>query len=137
MADLNGQMQVVVGQRPDYLTVLVGGNDLCTDTVAAMPSVADFGAQFTAAMNTLAAGSPDTRILVVSIPRVTQLWALYKRDFLGQVYLERCQDLPVPAGQPDLHAGQRRGASCPGRPAQHRLQRAARRDLRRLCAVPV
>jgi PKD repeat protein len=77
MVDLDGQMRVVVGQQPDYLTVLVGGNDLCTDTVGQMTSVADFTTQFTTAMNTLAAGSPNTKVLVVSIPRVNQLWELF------------------------------------------------------------
>ncbi len=81
MADLAGQMQVVAGQRPDYLTVLVGGNDLCTDTVGQMTSVSDFRAQFTAAMNTLTAGSPGTSVFVVSIPRVYQLWELFKSSF--------------------------------------------------------
>jgi PKD repeat protein len=42
--------------------------------------VADFGAQFTAAMTTLSAGSPNTKVLVVSIPRVTQLWELFKSN---------------------------------------------------------
>ncbi len=81
MADLDGQMRSVVGQQPDYLTVLIGGNDLCTDTVAQMTSVADFGAQLTAAMNTLTAGSPTTKVYVVSIPRVYQLWELFKGSF--------------------------------------------------------
>ena len=81
MVDLEGQVRVAAGQRPDYLTVLVGGNDLCTDTVGGMTSVIDFGAQFTAAMNTLTAGSPTTRVYVVSIPRVTQLWELFRSNF--------------------------------------------------------
>jgi len=81
MADLDGQMRLVVGQRPDYLTVLVGGNDLCTDAVGQMTSVADFGAQFTAAMDTLIAGSPQTRVYVASIPRVYQLWELFRGSF--------------------------------------------------------
>ncbi len=81
MADLQGQMAVAVGQRPDYLTVLIGGNDLCTDTVAQMTSVSDFRAQFIAAMNTLTAGSPETLVFVASIPRVTQLWELFKGSF--------------------------------------------------------
>jgi lysophospholipase L1-like esterase len=84
MADLDGQMRVVVGQRPDYLTVLVGGNDLCTDTVGQMTSVADFGAQFTAAMNTLTSGLPETKVYVVSIPRVYQLWELFHSSFLAR-----------------------------------------------------
>ena len=81
MVDLAGQMGVVAGQKPDYLTVLVGGNDLCTDTVGEMTSEADFGAQFTTAMNTLSAGTPATRVYVVSIPRVTRLWELFKGNF--------------------------------------------------------
>jgi lysophospholipase L1-like esterase len=81
MVDLEGQMRVVAGQRPHYLTVLIGGNDLCTDTVGEMTSVAAFGAQFKAAMDTLTAGSSTTKVYVVGIPRVTQLWELFKSSF--------------------------------------------------------
>ena len=84
MADLDGQMRVAAGQQPQYLTVLIGGNDLCTDTVGEMTSVADFGTQFTAAMTTLTSGSPTTKVYVVSIPRVTQLWELFKGSFLAR-----------------------------------------------------
>jgi PKD repeat protein len=81
MANLNAQMQTVVGLQPDYVTVLMGGNDLCTDTVGQMTSVATFRAQLDTAMATLSAGSPGTRIYVVSIPNVYQLWNLFKNDF--------------------------------------------------------
>lgn len=77
---LDAQMQNVVALRPDYLTVLIGGNDLCTDTAAAMTSVTDFRAQFLAAMTTLAAGSPNTNAYVVSIPDAYQLWSLFRND---------------------------------------------------------
>jgi len=46
VAGLTAQMQNAVGLQPDYLTVLIGGNDVCTDTVAEMTSVATFRAQF-------------------------------------------------------------------------------------------
>jgi PKD repeat protein len=81
MVDLNGQMQTVVGLQPDYLTVLIGGNDLCTDTVAGMTSVSDFRSQFETAMATLAAGSPNTNVYVSSIPNVYHLWELFKGNF--------------------------------------------------------
>lgn len=81
MVDLNGQMQNVVALRPAYLTVLIGGNDLCTDTVGAMTSVSAFRSQFEAAMSTLAAGSPDTNVLVTSVPNVYHLWELFKGNF--------------------------------------------------------
>jgi lysophospholipase L1-like esterase len=84
VAGLAGQMQSAVAIQPDYLTVEIGGNDICTDTTAQMTSVADFRAQFEAAMAVMAAGSPDTRILVASIPDAYQLWALFKDDFFGR-----------------------------------------------------
>ena len=83
MADLNAQMQAVVAlpTGPDYLTVLIGGNDVCTDTAAGMTSVATFRAQLDAALATLKSGTPDTNLYVVSIPDVYQLWSLFKGDF--------------------------------------------------------
>jgi PKD repeat protein len=82
--DLTGQMQTVVPLQADYVTVLIGGNDLCTDTAAQMTSVADFRSQVAAALATLTAGSPDTSIYVVSIPDVYQLWNLFKGDFFAR-----------------------------------------------------
>ena len=79
--DLNAQMANVVTLAPDYVTVLIGGNDLCTDTVAQMTSVADFRSRFATAMSTLTAGSPETSVYVVSIPNVYQLWNLFKNNF--------------------------------------------------------
>jgi lysophospholipase L1-like esterase len=81
MADLAGQMQNVVGLQPDYLTVLIGGNDLCTDTVAEMTSVSAFRSQFETAMATLAAGSPGTHVYLSSIPDVYHLWELFKGNW--------------------------------------------------------
>jgi lysophospholipase L1-like esterase len=81
VADLNGQMLNVVALQPDYLTVLIGGNDLCTDTVGAMTSVSAFRSQFETALATLAAGSPDTDVYVSSIPNVYHLWELFKGNW--------------------------------------------------------
>lgn len=79
-AGLNAQMEKVVALKPDYLTVQIGGNDLCTNTVAAMTDVTVFGEQFKTAMATVTAGSPDTHIYVVSIPDAYQLWTLFKSN---------------------------------------------------------
>ena len=81
MADLDAQMQTVVPLQPDYLTVLIGGNDLCTDTAAEMTSVSTFRSQFEAAMATLAAGSPGTNVYISSIPNVYHLWELFKDNW--------------------------------------------------------
>ncbi|MGI8828245.1 MAG: PKD domain-containing protein [Candidatus Limnocylindria bacterium] len=83
VAGLNAQMQSAVALDPDpgYLTVLIGGNDLCTDTVAEMTSPEDFETEFAAAMTTISTGSPNTNVYVVSIPDVYQLWSLFKSSF--------------------------------------------------------
>lgn len=74
MVDLNGQMTTAAGQRADYVTVLMGGNDVCTSSETTMTSVTNFRAQFTTAMNTITTSSPSTSVFVTSIPNVYQLW---------------------------------------------------------------
>ena len=74
MADLPGQVTVAAGQGADYLTVLMGANDACRGSEAAMTSVAAFRDQFAAALARFAAARPDARIYVVSIPDVHRLW---------------------------------------------------------------
>lgn len=113
MADLNAQMQTVVGLQPDYLTVLMGGNDLCTATVAQMTTVADYRAQFGAAMGTLTAGSPATYVYVVSVPDVYQLWNLFKNNFWARFMWSAagiCQSLLANPGSTATADVQRRAA---------------------------
>ena len=78
MGDLNGQVQAAVSQRVEYVTILMGANDVCASSEAAMTPVDTFGAQFAQALATLSTGLPNARIYVVSIPDIYQLWAIYK-----------------------------------------------------------
>lgn len=78
MADLNAQMITVNSQHVDYVTVLMGGNDICTSTVDTMTSPATFAAQFTSAMTTITAGSPSAYVFVASIPNAYRLWQILK-----------------------------------------------------------
>ena len=80
-AGLSAQMQNVVNLKPDYVTVQIGGNDLCTDSVSTMTDVSVFGGQVQAALAAVTSGSPDTVIYVTSIPDAYQLWNLFKNDF--------------------------------------------------------
>ncbi len=81
VVDLQAQMATAAQLNPDYLTVLIGGNDLCTDTVGQMTDATLFGDQFEAALDVLYTGSPATAIYVVSIPDAYQLWSLFKGSF--------------------------------------------------------
>ncbi len=78
LADLSGQAANAVSQGVDYVTILMGANDVCTSGEATMTPVESFRIQFQTAMNTLAAGLPNADILVVSIPDIYSLWVILK-----------------------------------------------------------
>lgn len=127
MADLAGQMQTAATLQPDYLTVLIGGNDLCTDTAEQMTSVIDFRSQFETAMATLASGSPNTNIYLSSIPNVYHLWELFKGNWLARFIWSAgsvCQSLlanPTSTTQTDVA----RRASVAQRNVDYNTQLAA------------
>jgi len=76
MSDLNGQATNVnaIPGGVDYMTILMGANDVCTSSEAAMTPVATFRSQLVTAMNTLTGGTPTARIALLSIPDVYVLW---------------------------------------------------------------
>jgi lysophospholipase L1-like esterase len=84
MADLNGQVQRAVSQGAQYVTILMGANDVCASSEAGMTPVATFRAQLEQAMATLSAGLPNARIYVVDIPRVYRLFQVLRWN-LGAV----------------------------------------------------
>lgn len=108
MVDLNGQLTTAAGQRVDYVTVLMGGNDICTSSESTMTSVTNFRAQFSAAMQTITAKSPRTFVYVVSIPNVYQLWNVLHNDLAAQAVwwtFSVCQSMlanPTSTSQADI-----------------------------------
>jgi lysophospholipase L1-like esterase len=80
MADLERQAGVTVTQGVEYVTILIGANDACASSEAAMTPVAEFRAQFERAMTTFATGLPTARVFVVSIPDVYRLWLIFRND---------------------------------------------------------
>jgi lysophospholipase L1-like esterase len=86
MRDAQAQAQAAVAQGARYVTILMGANDVCTGSTATMTSVADFRAQFSAAMATLAAGLPaGSHVFVGSIPNVYRLWQLFRTNATAQI----------------------------------------------------
>jgi lysophospholipase L1-like esterase len=85
MNDLNGQMTKAVSQGADYVTVLMGANDVCTSSEGSMTSEQSFRTQFTTAMNTVTTGRPHAKVFVVSIPDVHHLWELLHTNFLARL----------------------------------------------------
>lgn len=78
MIDLNGQAQTAVSQHSDleYVTILMGANDVCMGSVGTMTPVDTFHDQFVQAMDTLTTGLSNARIFVASIPDIYQLWVI-------------------------------------------------------------
>ena len=88
MADGIGQAQRAVQTGADYVTVLLGANDVCAPSLPAMTSVADFEASFRQTMAILTTGLPAARIYVLSIPDVSQVWNLHQGNLLARLIWE-------------------------------------------------
>ena len=80
MADLAGQVQGVIGRGAQYVTILMGANDVCASSESGMTPVSTFRDQFAAALASLSAGLPTARVFVSSIPDIYQLFSLYRYD---------------------------------------------------------
>ena len=86
---LPGQAAMAVKQNVDYVTILIGANDLCASSAAAMTSEAEFAVHVNSALAMLDRGLPRARIFVASIPDLYQLWKVVddeaRRDHYGGV----------------------------------------------------
>jgi lysophospholipase L1-like esterase len=71
---LAGQVNSAIADNAAYVTVLIGGNDVCRADESQMTAVATFRSQFRPALHALAAGLPAAKILVVSIPDLYKTW---------------------------------------------------------------
>ncbi|MEU7927854.1 GDSL-type esterase/lipase family protein [Micromonospora sp. NPDC049107] len=77
---LEGQAQAAVRDRADYVTVLIGANDICRGGVDAMTPVTTFRTDVDRGLRALRTGRPKARVLVVSIPDLYRLWEVGHTD---------------------------------------------------------
>jgi lysophospholipase L1-like esterase len=75
-AGLPAQAAKAIVQQADYVTILIGANDLCAPSASAMTPAADFAARTNAALDALHRGLPTARIFVASIPDLHRLWSV-------------------------------------------------------------
>lgn len=80
MAQLPEQMALAAKERPELVTVMMGANDACRDSVRLMTPVADFRASFEASMRQLRAGAPKAQVYVSSVPDLKRLWSTGRLD---------------------------------------------------------
>jgi lysophospholipase L1-like esterase len=73
--DLSSQAAGAAGKGIHYATVMLGGNDVCRDSIADLPTDAEFQANVSAGLNTLLANMANgTTVQVVAIPDVKRLY---------------------------------------------------------------
>ena len=85
MGELASQMNTAVSQKVGYVTVEMGGNDVCASSESAMTSVATYRSQFQTAMNRITTGLPSVKVFVASVPNIHHLWVLYHDDLAAQI----------------------------------------------------
>ncbi|MEV6261872.1 SGNH/GDSL hydrolase family protein [Streptomyces sp. NPDC051784] len=84
MAQLPEQMAQAAKERPELITVMIGANDACRDSVRLMTPVEDFRASFEASVRQLRAAAPKTQIYVSSVPDLKRLWSTGRENPLGK-----------------------------------------------------
>ncbi|MFG2426761.1 SGNH/GDSL hydrolase family protein [Streptomyces sp. NPDC048590] len=84
MAQLPEQMAQAAKERPELVTVMIGANDACRDSVRLMTPVADFRTSFEASVRQLRAAAPKTQIYVSSVPDLKRLWSTGRENPLGK-----------------------------------------------------
>ena len=90
VADLDRQLRGAAAQRADYVTVMIGANDLlavvgrlengCRPDPGAMTSVEAFRSRFREALERFTKARPEASILVASIVDVTRVWEIFSGD---------------------------------------------------------
>lgn len=110
MADLPGQMTRAAAHTPALVTVMVGANDACRDSTAAMTSVADFRADFQDALGALRQKAPRAQVYVASVPNLKRLWSQGRTNELGKLVwkLGICPSMLADADALDAAATERR-----------------------------
>ncbi len=110
MADLPAQIGQAITRKPQLVTVMVGANDACAASTAAMTSVADFRTGFETSLKTLRRSLPKTQVYVSSVPNLKRLWSQGRTNPLGkQIWkLGICPSMLADADALDSAATERR-----------------------------
>lgn len=84
IAQLPEQMALAAREDPALVTVMIGANDACRDSVRVMTPVADFRASFEASMRRLRSEAPKAQVYVSSVPDLKRLWSTGRVNQLGK-----------------------------------------------------
>ena len=91
LADLGPQVESIIAHKPNFLTIEIGANDLCSWTTDDPAKIIQFGGDLRGQIAKVVESNPDIRILLASIPDIYGLWEVGSRrrecqfrwDFFG------------------------------------------------------
>ncbi|MFI6503770.1 SGNH/GDSL hydrolase family protein [Nonomuraea typhae] len=85
-ADLRRQAGRAVKAGADYVTILMGANDVCAGTEKTMTPVEVFGRRIEQALGELKEGLPQARVFVATIPDLRRLWQAGKDSAIARTF---------------------------------------------------
>jgi lysophospholipase L1-like esterase len=85
MSALEGQVKTAASQHVQYLTVEIGADDLCVNSVGDMTPTATFQSEFHQALTAFTAADPAAHIFVASIPNIYQVWQVNHSNWLAEL----------------------------------------------------
>jgi lysophospholipase L1-like esterase len=83
-ADLATQASCAVSRAAGYVAILMGANDACKSSEAAMTPITTYRQRVDAALAQLRAGLPSSPIFVSSVPNVYRLWYVLRFNGYAQ-----------------------------------------------------
>ena len=84
MAALVGQLKTAAAQGVQYVTVLMGVNDLCTSSASTMTSTATFKSQLDQALADFYAADRRAHLYLSSLPNLFQLWSVLHNNLVAE-----------------------------------------------------
>jgi lysophospholipase L1-like esterase len=86
--------RVLHQDAPDYVTMLIGANNICTKTVEEMGNASDYYQDVAFAVDEILEHSPRSKIMISSLPDIEKLRGVAaKAKLTGKPGLKTCEDL--------------------------------------------
>ncbi|MGC0238681.1 SGNH/GDSL hydrolase family protein [Arthrobacter sp. SD76] len=104
-SDLPRQAQAAVSQGAEYVTILIGANDVCTSSISGMTEVETFREHVNNALQTLDRMRPRPQVFVSSIPNIYQLWSVLKDNEVARLVwsaAQICQSMLASTNTPEM-----------------------------------
>jgi lysophospholipase L1-like esterase len=76
MSALDGQLKTAASQHAQYVTVLMGANDVCTSSISTMTPTSTFKSEVQRALADFFAADPSAHLYMSSLPNIYQLWSI-------------------------------------------------------------